>query len=63
MNGLVGVDLETLAITVVRKAIRELNVLKIDISGKIRKRLRLEAEAEDVEDEAEARETLEVTNH
>jgi hypothetical protein len=63
MNSIVGVDLETPAIIMVRKAIRELNILKKGISGKIRKRLRVEAEAEDVEGEVEARETLEVTNY
>jgi hypothetical protein len=63
MNNLIDIDLETPTITIIRKAIRELNILKIGISRKIRKRLRLEAEAEDVENEAETRETLEVTNH
>jgi hypothetical protein len=63
INSLVDVDLETPTITMIRKAIRELNILKIGISGKIRKRLRLEAEAEDVEGEGEARETLEVINY
>jgi hypothetical protein len=63
INSIVGIDLETPVITVVRKAIRELNILKKGISRKIRKRLRVEAEAEDIEGEAEARETLEVTNY
>jgi hypothetical protein len=63
MNGIMGIDLETPTIIVVRKAIRELNILKKGINGKIRKRLRIEAEAEDVEGEVEARETLEVTNY
>jgi hypothetical protein len=58
-----GVDLETPIITVVRKAIRELNILKKGISRKIRKRFRVEAEVEDVEGEIEARETLEVINY
>jgi hypothetical protein len=63
MNSIVGVDFETSAIIIVRKAIRELNILKKGINGKIRKRLRVEAEAEDVEGEVEARETLEITNY
>jgi hypothetical protein len=63
INSLVDIDLETPTITIIRKIIRELNILKIDISGKIKKRLRLEAETKNVKDEAEAREILEVTNH
>jgi hypothetical protein len=63
MNNIVGVDLETPTITVIKKVIRELNILKKGINGKIRKRLRVEAEAEDVKGEVEARETLEVTNY
>jgi hypothetical protein len=60
---IVGIDLETPIITIIRKAIRELNILKKGINRKIRKRLRIEAEAEDVKSEAETRETLEVTNY
>jgi hypothetical protein len=63
MNSLVDVDLETPIIIIVRKIIRELNILKIDISRKIRKRLRLETEAKDVKNETEARKTLEITNY
>jgi hypothetical protein len=37
INGLMGVNLEILVITAVKKAIRVLNTLKIGISGKIRK--------------------------
>jgi hypothetical protein len=59
----VDIDLETPAITIIRKAIRELNILKKGINRKIRKRLRIEAEAEDVKGEAEARETLKITNY
>jgi predicted metal-dependent RNase len=63
INNIVGIDLETPTIIIVRKAIKELNILKKGINRKIRKRLRIEAEAEDVKDEVEARETLEVTNY
>jgi predicted metal-dependent RNase len=63
INSIIGIDLETPIIIIVRKAIRELNILKKDINRKIRKRLRIKTEAEDVKGEVEARETLEVTNY
>jgi hypothetical protein len=37
INNLINIDLKTPAITIVRKAIRVLNTLKIGISGKIKK--------------------------
>jgi predicted ATPase with chaperone activity len=63
MNNIIDIDLETPTITIIRKTIRKLNILKKGINRKIRKRLRIEAEVEDVKGETEARETLEITNY